>query len=150
MESLCYTVSMDSLTPSNRSMTYGPHKNKSIIEPTSRGKFAHDVKEAFHAAFLALQNSKDYSLIAWAKKHPTEFYKLAQRFIPADVNVQGNISLSVITGVPGVDEAIEGEIVESAPSDLDLGAGGVGDAHGDSAVCGIKANLQEDDGSDLV
>src|SRR6185503_14847877 len=93
---------------------------QALIEPDGRTKLAQDVKQAFHAAFLTLQKGGGkYSLIAWAKKHPTEFYKLCQRFVPSDLHVSGSVALEVVTGVPSVESLID----DGAQSLSDMGGG---------------------------
>jgi hypothetical protein len=46
------------------------------------------VKEFVMAAFEKLQNDPDYCLEAWAKKEPTEFYRIASRLIPTDIKAE--------------------------------------------------------------
>lgn len=42
------------------------------------------IKEAFQSAFESIGGGD--ALAEWAKGNPTEFYKLAAKFIPQDVN----------------------------------------------------------------
>jgi len=42
------------------------------------------IKDVFADAFTELQKDKTVNLIAWGKKHPTEFYKIVSRLIPMD------------------------------------------------------------------
>jgi hypothetical protein len=68
-------------------------------------KVTRTVREAFEKAFEALQDHDEAKLEAWAVRNPTEFYKLASKLIPADVNAHltGGIQLTVVTGVPDED-----------------------------------------------
>jgi hypothetical protein len=56
------------------------------------------VKEAFEIAFNALQNDKEVRLDIWGKENPTEFYKLASKLIPADVNatLKATVQVNVV------------------------------------------------------
>lgn len=72
-------------------------------------KFTQKVREAFERAFDALQQDVDNPatsarLEEWAKRNPTEFYKLAQRFVPAEVNAHVQGALTVVSGVPDADD----------------------------------------------
>lgn len=58
-------------------------------------KLTATVKEAFEIAFAQLQDHPTANLAKWAGENPTEFYKIASKLIPAQVNanVQGTINL---------------------------------------------------------
>jgi len=56
-----------------------PGKRKGTINKNTKL-----VKEVFAEAFTELQKDKTVNLIAWGKKHPTEFYKIVSRLIPMD------------------------------------------------------------------
>ncbi len=58
-------------------------------------KLTATVKEAFEVAFAQLQGHPTANLSTWAGDNPTEFYKLASKLIPAQVNanVQGTINI---------------------------------------------------------
>lgn len=43
------------------------------------------IKKTYAEAFTSLQQDPKHSLSTWAKKHPTDFYKLAVRFIPDEI-----------------------------------------------------------------
>lgn len=64
------------------------------------------VREAFERAFTLLQDDDEAKLEAWAKRNPTEFYKLSSKLIPADVNAHltGGLQITVTTGVPNEDD----------------------------------------------
>lgn len=64
------------------------------------------VRAAFEEAFTLLQEDDQTKLAAWARKNPTEFYKLAQRFVPAEINANLQGALRVVSGVP--DERADG------------------------------------------
>jgi hypothetical protein len=53
-------------------------------------KVTRTVREAFERAFLMLQRNDVASLEHWAERNPTEFYKLAARLIPAEMNIGVN------------------------------------------------------------
>lgn len=57
----------------------------------STNKFTASIKEAFRHAFDAIGGTD--ALAAWARDNPTDFYKLAARLIP--VEVQGKIQHAV-------------------------------------------------------
>lgn len=46
------------------------------------------VKETFEKAFHLMQKSDRVGLAKWGEQNPTEFYKLAARLIPAEVNAK--------------------------------------------------------------
>lgn len=52
----------------------------------TQNKFTVSVKEAFKAAFDEMQESPETALATWAKTNQTEFFKLASKMIPAEVN----------------------------------------------------------------
>lgn len=49
-------------------------------------KITKTVKETVLAAFNDLQNDPKANILAWAKDEPTEFYKIAAKLIPTEVN----------------------------------------------------------------
>lgn len=67
-------------------------------------KFTRSVREAFEAAFNHLQDLDGVKLEDWAQQNPEEFYKLAARLIPAQMEHSGAFSLQVTTGVPRRDD----------------------------------------------
>jgi hypothetical protein len=66
----------------------------------SQNKITRDVRQAFLEAFEALQHQPGVNLVDWAKKEPTEFYRLSGKLIPAKVETEGTLAVQVITGVP--------------------------------------------------
>lgn len=44
------------------------------------------VKETVLAAFNDLQNDPKANILTWAKDQPTEFYKIASKLIPTELN----------------------------------------------------------------
>lgn len=70
-----------------------PGKPKGALQKTTKL-----IKEVFADAFNELQEDKKCNLVAWAKDNPTEFYKLANKLIPTQVNLNANVAL--------VDEAV--------------------------------------------
>lgn len=71
-------------------------------EKGTPNKVTRSVREAFERAFTLLQDDDKVKLEAWAKTNPTEFYKIASKLIPANVNAHltGGLQLNVVTGVP--------------------------------------------------
>jgi len=49
-------------------------------------KLTRNVKDILQQVFNELQADPEASLLTWAKNNPAEFYKMAARLIPADVN----------------------------------------------------------------
>lgn len=58
------------------------------------------VREAFEKAFTLLQDDDQANLGSWARSNPTEFYKLAAKLIPTDVNLQGTVQYVVKSEFP--------------------------------------------------
>jgi hypothetical protein len=56
------------------------------------------VKERVLEVFNDLQNEPNVNLFDWAKTEPTEFYKIAAKLIPSDINAK--IDGKVITVIP--------------------------------------------------
>ena len=56
-------------------------------------KLTKTVKEKVLDVFNELQDDPTANLLSWAKEEPTEFYKIASKLIPAEVNAKldGNI-----------------------------------------------------------
>jgi aspartate carbamoyltransferase catalytic subunit len=50
-------------------------------------KLTRSVKEAFQRAFEELQEVEGVRLTDWAKDNTTEFYKIAAKLIPSEVNM---------------------------------------------------------------
>lgn len=69
-----------------------PGKPKGAVMKTTKL-----VKEVFADVFTELQNDKDAKLLEWAKKNPTEFYKLASRLIPIQLSGDADNPLQQIT-----------------------------------------------------
>lgn len=63
-------------------------------------KVTQSVRDAFKAAFDELQEVPGARLGDWAKENPTEFYKLSGKLIPAKVESEGSMVVTVVTGVP--------------------------------------------------
>jgi len=51
-------------------------------------KLTKTVKETVLAVFNDLQQDPEANLLSWAKSEPTEFYKIASKLIPTEVNAQ--------------------------------------------------------------
>ncbi len=64
----------------------------------SVNKLTKTVKERVLEVFNELQSDSEANLLSWAKTEPTEFYKIAAKLIPSDINAK--IEGKVITVVP--------------------------------------------------
>lgn len=51
-------------------------------------KLTTTVKAEFELVFKELQNEEGSNLYTWGKANPTEFYKLASKLIPSDINAK--------------------------------------------------------------
>lgn len=56
------------------------------------------VKERVLEVFNELQEDPTANMLSWAKEEPTEFYKIASKLIPADINakVDGKIITVIV------------------------------------------------------
>lgn len=64
------------------------HK-KSVGRPEgSANKLTKTVKERVLEVFNELQEDPKANMLNWAKEEPTEFYKIASKLIPADINAK--------------------------------------------------------------
>lgn len=59
------------------------------------------VKDVVSQVFNDLQEDKDaaYNLKNWAKEHPKEFYQIASKLIPLQMDVSGALKIEQITGM---------------------------------------------------
>jgi hypothetical protein len=55
-----------------------------------------DVKDVVFNAFQDLQADPKNNLIAWAKENPTEFYKIAAKLIPTNIEAKVSNTINVI------------------------------------------------------
>ena len=53
------------------------------------------VKEAFEIVFNEMQGEPGVSLLEWGKKNPTDFYRIASKLIPTDMNASLSGSVKV-------------------------------------------------------
>lgn len=73
--------------------------NKATGRPLgSQNKLTVTVKECVLDVFNRLQGEPVVNMFEWAKNEPTEFYKIAAKLIPSDINAK--IEGKVITVVP--------------------------------------------------
>lgn len=56
--------------------------------PGTQNKLTKTVKETVLAVFNELQEDPKVKLSAWAKEEPTEFYRIAAKLIPTEVNAK--------------------------------------------------------------
>lgn len=88
----------------------GQSGNPAGRKPGALNKLTKSVKDAFEAAFNGLQEPgedgkpRPESLPEWAKKNPTEFYRLCRTLIPQKLEHSGGMSVTVGTGVPEASE----------------------------------------------
>ena len=82
----------------------GSGRKKGSANVTSRS-----VRETFQETFEMLQQHKTANLTNWALENRSQFYQLAAKLIPANVALQGALTLNVVTGVPkpGVDDLVD-------------------------------------------
>lgn len=59
-------------------------------------KLTKTVKEAFENAFNAMQEHPGVKLEEWGKENPTEFYKLASKLIPSEINAKVSAHVDVV------------------------------------------------------
>ena len=64
----------------------------------SVNKLTKTVKERVLDVFNQLQDEPNVNLFDWAKTEPTEFYKIAAKLIPSDINAK--VEGKVITVIP--------------------------------------------------
>jgi hypothetical protein len=80
-----------------------PKPKNSGRKPGSINRITRSVKAAFEAAFKELQADPKTELVAWAKKNKgnlREFYKIAARFIPAELAVDLQAQVTVTDEPP--------------------------------------------------
>lgn len=53
-----------------------------------QNKLTRSVKEAFGEAFSKLQDDPAVKLEVWGKENPREFYQLASKLIPTEINAK--------------------------------------------------------------
>lgn len=63
----------------------------------AQNKLTKTVKEVVLATFNTLQKSKEHNLIAFAEKNPKEFYQIAAKLIPTEINAKvGKMTLEIV------------------------------------------------------
>lgn len=63
----------------------------------SVNKLTRTVKERVLEVFNELQDDPKANLLSWAKDEPTEFYKIAAKLIPADINAKVDGKIITVT-----------------------------------------------------
>ena len=61
------------------------------------------VREQLAQAFDLLQQDKTANLLDWAKRNPTEFYKLAAKLIPIQLHTESERPQTIIQLIPDPD-----------------------------------------------
>lgn len=73
----------------------GEKRTKGGRKAGTPNKLTKTVREAFEATFNEMQQGKGPETLAnWAKENPTEFYKLAAKLIPQEINANVNVDLA--------------------------------------------------------
>jgi hypothetical protein len=69
------------------------HKKATGRPEGSVNKLTKTVKEVFSNVFNEMQEKPNVNLLEWGEKNPTEFYKIASKLIPTelDAKVQSNV-----------------------------------------------------------
>jgi hypothetical protein len=63
----------------------------------AQGKLTKTVKETVLAAFNDLQSDPKNNILAFAKQNPKEFYQIAAKLIPTEINAKVNkIQLEIV------------------------------------------------------
>lgn len=57
-------------------------------KPGSTNVLTRTVKQAVLIAFQELQEDEDTSLVAWGRNNLTDFYKIAAKLIPTEINAR--------------------------------------------------------------
>jgi hypothetical protein len=61
-------------------------------------KLTRTVRDKVFDTFNELQEDDNANLLTWAKENPSDFYKIASKLIPVELNA--NIESNVITVIP--------------------------------------------------
>lgn len=65
--------------------------------PGTPNKLTKTVKEVVLATFNTLQESEEHNLVAFAEKNPKEFYQIAAKLIPTEINAKvGKMTLEIV------------------------------------------------------
>ena len=75
-----------------------PGKPKGAVSKLSK-----TVKERVLDVFNELQGTKEHNLFEWAKTETTEFYKIAAKLIPADINAKVETTVEQVFKINGVE-----------------------------------------------
>lgn len=62
----------------------------------TQNKLTKTVKETVLDVFNRLQDDPNHNLESWAKNEPTEFYKIASKLIPSEVNANVEVIAPVL------------------------------------------------------
>ena len=57
-------------------------------KPPGPNKLTKTVKDAFGEAFSKLQDDPNVNLATWGRENPREFYQLASKLIPTEINAK--------------------------------------------------------------
>jgi hypothetical protein len=79
---------------------YPKHRRSSQLALTMR----EHMEFVFHELQGVDHKGQPYQLREWAMRHPSEFYRLAASLIPKQLQHDGNIALTVVSGVPKAED----------------------------------------------
>ena len=74
----------------------GQSGNKDGRPKGAENKITKTVKETVLAAFNDLQQDAKANITSWAKDNPTEFYKIAAKLIPTEVNANVEVNKKIL------------------------------------------------------
>jgi hypothetical protein len=97
----------------NKPPAAGMGRPKGAINKTTA-----NMKEAITAVYADLQKStgKDHGhFLEWATSNPTDFYKIAAKLIPLDVNHGGNVGVTLKSQRDAAAAAFERSAIEARP-----------------------------------
>jgi hypothetical protein len=75
-----------------------PRPDNAGRKKNSVNKLTATVKERVLSVFNDLQDDPTANLLSWAKEEPGEFYKIASKLIPAEINAR--VEGKIITVIP--------------------------------------------------
>ena len=79
-------------------------------------KLTRTVKETVLAAFEELQSDPKANIITWGKSNPRDFYAIAAKLIPTEVNAKVEASMPVIIEWNGNTDNTDTETERSTPT----------------------------------
>ena len=77
-------------------MARGGKRQGSGRKAGTPNKLTRTVKEAFETAFHTMQEQPGVALGDWGKANPTEFYKLAARLMPTEIDAKLSVQETAV------------------------------------------------------